>query len=100
MKKSAVNQELLHLLVSIYNQSIQTYHYFPDVILCGRQRLEREAFSYLRTNDFLTVTASDSFGQYFRLSKKGEAYLFQSSFRRRYKFPSPVPPTQSVLPFA
>lgn len=85
MKKTGVNQELLHVLVSLYNQSIQTYFYFPEVILCGRQRIERECFDALVTADFITVYKADSFGQYYRLNKKGEQFLLRFSFRRRHK---------------
>lgn len=100
MKKTAVNAELLHLLVSIYNQSIQTYFYFPEVIICGHQRLEREAFEQLLSNKFLQVYKADSFGRYYRLSKDGEAFLFQSSFRRRQKvYSSALLAGQSRLPF-
>ena len=81
MKNAGVNREFLHLLVSIYNQSIQNYFYFPEVILCGRIRMERESFEQLLTAGFVAVYKADSFGQYYRLSQKGEAYLLQASFR-------------------
>jgi hypothetical protein len=85
MKKTAVNEPLLRLLVSVYNQSIQTYYHFPEVILCGRQRLEPEEFAQLLAGELITPTSSDSFGRNYRLSKRGEAYLFGASFRRRQK---------------
>lgn len=85
MKKTGVNQELLHVLVSLYNQSIQTYYYFPEVILCGRQRIDRECFDALVAADFITVYKADSFGQYYRLNKKGEQFLLRFSFRRRHR---------------
>lgn len=100
MKKSGVDQELLRVLVSIYNQSIQTYYYFPDVIICGRQHIEKEAFDTLLAADFLTAYKADSFGKYYRLSRRGEEFLLTTSFRRRQKQMQPVLPAgQSAFPF-
>lgn len=98
MKKPVANRELLRLLVSIYNQPIQTYYYFPDVIISGHQRLEREAFAELVTQDFVTVASFDSFGKNYRLSKKGEAFLFASTFRRRHRHYD-LSLAQNCLPF-
>ena len=85
MKRSGVNQELLHVLVSLYNQSIQTYSHFPEVILCGRQRIEQECFEILLQAGMIEAYKGDSFGKYYRLSKKGEQFLLTFSFRRRQK---------------
>ncbi|HET7897450.1 MAG TPA: hypothetical protein VFL47_07265 [Flavisolibacter sp.] len=85
MKKKAVNRQLLQLLVSVYNQSIQTYFYFPDVILCGHLHLEVEDFSQLLAEGYIAPYKADSFGRFFRLTKKGESFLFQFTFRRRVK---------------
>ena len=100
MKKAADKEPILHLLVSVYNQSIQTYYHFPEVILCGRQRLEPEEFALLLANDFLVATTADSFGRNYRLSKKGEAYLVETSFRRRHKALLAAASGQKQLPFA
>jgi len=101
MKKPGVNQELLHVLVSLYNQSIQTYYYFPEVILCGRQRIDRECFEALLAADFITAYKADSFGKYYRLSKKGEQFLLTFSFRRRQKQSTALLTTgQKTFPFS
>lgn len=100
MKKAADKEPILRLLVSVYNQSIQTYHHFPEVILCGRQRLDTEEFALLLANGFLMATTADSFGRNYRLSKKGEAYLFETSFRRRHKALPGFASGQKQLPFA
>lgn len=101
MRKNAVDSRLLQLLVSTYNQSIQTYHYFPEVIICGQQRWDREAFAQLLASRFIEPYKADSFGRWYRLSKEGEAFLFQASFRRRQKLPAAgVPVQQRQLPFA
>jgi hypothetical protein len=85
MKKNAGHPVLLQLLVSVYNQSIQTYFYFPEVIICGRQRLEREDFDRLLAEDMVQPYKADSFGRWYRLSKKGEDLLLQSFSRRRQR---------------
>jgi cyclopropane fatty-acyl-phospholipid synthase-like methyltransferase len=100
MKKNAVDPVLLQLLVSVYNQSIQTYFYFPDVIICGYQRLEREAFDQLLANEMVQPFKADSFGRWYRLSKKGEEVLLQSFSRRRHRQTAPpVGYIQHCLPF-
>lgn len=100
MKRSGINQELLHVLVSLYNQSIQTYSYFPEVILCGRQRIEQECFQTLLHAELIEVYKGDSFGKYYRLSKKGEQFLLTFSFRRRHKQVAVMMPTiQPAFPF-
>lgn len=100
MKKTAANRHLLPLLVSVYNQSIQTYHHFPDVILCGRQRLETEAFAQLIAENFIVAYKADSFGRFYRLSGKGEAFLLQAVYRRRARQPSWFPAAQRRFAFA
>ncbi len=101
MKRNAVDLVLLQLLVSVYNQSIQTYFYFPEVILCGRRRLDREEFDRLLTEELVMPFNADSFGQYYRLSKKGEAMLLQAFLRRRHHKPVEMPGirVQPRLPF-
>ena len=101
MKKTGVNQELLHVLVSLYNQSIQTYYYFPEVILCGRQHIERAYFDALVAAGFITVYKADSFGQYYRVNKKSERFLLTYSFRRRHRqTDSLMTAGQRTFPFA
>lgn len=99
MKKPVANRELLCLLVSVYNQPIQTYYHFPDVIVSGHRRLEPEAFAELVAQGFVTLANFDSFGKNYRLSPKGEAYLFASTFRRKHRhFDFSL--SQGCLPFA
>ena len=99
MKKPAVDPHLLHLLVSVYNQSIQTYYHFPEVILCGRQRLEPEDLHLLLTNGYLVASGFDSFGKYYCLSKKGEDFLFHSFVRRRTRVSYTFPAAQRQFSF-
>jgi hypothetical protein len=99
MKKPVADRELLRVLVSVYNQPIQTYHYFPEVILSGCRRLEPETFAELLARGFVDTIGFDSFGINYRLSKKGEAFLFESMFRRRHRHDQ-LSLVQSRLPFA
>ena len=70
MSKSAANQQLLLLLVRVYNQYIQYYYYFPDVVLCGNHRLEKMEFDFLLNEGLIMSFHTDSFGKLYRLSKK------------------------------
>lgn len=100
MNKSATDQALLQLLVRVYNQSIQFYYHFPDVIICGNLRLEREEFDFLLKGGYLETYHTDSFGKIYRVSKRAELLLYQSLGRRRYRH-SPVAKqnAQAALPF-
>jgi hypothetical protein len=100
MKKTVINRPLLQLLVSVYNKSIQTYFYFPDVILCGHQRLDADEFAHLLSEGLIGPYKADSFGRFYRLTKKGEDYLFQESFRRRTRPHQLLPDVQGQFPFA
>ena len=99
MKKPAVDPHLLHLLVSVYNQSIQTYYHFPEVILCGRQRLDPEDLALLLSNEFILAFSADSFGRNYKLSKKGEEFLLHSHFRRRHRLLHSLPVQQQQFSF-
>jgi hypothetical protein len=72
------NRALLRLLVKAYNSSILDFYYFPDVIFVGRQRIERQEFLYLLTEEYITLYKHDSFGRYYTLSKKAEDLLYAS----------------------
>lgn len=100
MKKTTVDPALLQLLVSIYNQSIQTYFHFPEVIICGRNRLEREDFERLLHLRFIQPVNADSFGRWYGLSPQGEAYLLGAVPRKKQK-PQDLsfPELQRRLPF-
>ena len=85
MKKAVVNQELLHLLIKVYNQAIQYYYRFPDVIICGNRRLEKEEFDLLLSEGYIVSYYTDSFGKLYRLSKKGERFLHENLGKRKSK---------------
>ena len=98
MSKTAVNQALLQLLVRVYNQSIQSYYFFPDVIICGNQRLEREEFDLLLQESFLTAYHTDSFGKIYRLSRKAEELLYhERNVKKRKAVSSPAKAQCGVL---
>lgn len=99
MKKPAVDSHLLQLLVSIYNESIQTYYHFPEVILCGRHHLEADDLALLLAQGFVVLSGYDSFGKNYRLSDKGEAFLFHALFPRRAKAVRNHPASQCRFAF-
>jgi hypothetical protein len=85
MKKTAAQQSLLQLLVRVYNQSIQSYYHFPDVIICGHYRLEKAEFDMLLEGGYLQSYYVDSFGKLYHLSKKAEDILYQHAQKRKQK---------------
>jgi len=100
MSKTAASQSLLQLLVRLYNQSIQTYFHFPDVIICGHHRIDEAEFNLLIAEGFVEAFYVDSFGKLFRLSKKAHQLLQYGLHKRRPKHFHHFPqPTQAALPF-
>ena len=85
MSKTVASKPLLQLLVRVYNQSIQTYFHFPDVIICGSHRLDESDFHILLTEDYIEVYYVDSFGQLYRLSKKAHHLLQDGLHKRKQK---------------
>ncbi|RYZ25309.1 MAG: hypothetical protein EOO10_18615 [Chitinophagaceae bacterium] len=85
MSKTAASQSLLQLLVRLYNQSIQTYFHFPDVIICGHHRIDEAEFNLLVVEGFVDAFYVDSFGKLFRLSKKAHHMLQYGLHKRRPK---------------
>ena len=100
MKKTEVSPALLKLLVRVYNQSIQSYYFFPEVIICGQHRLEREEFNWLRTQGYIYPYHTDSFGKLYRLTPEGDAVLRRYLQHRRSKLRRSVQPSpQAMLSF-
>lgn len=85
MSNTAVNPSLLQLLVRVYNQSIQSYYFFPDVIICGNHRLEREEFESLLREGFIVPYHTDSFGRLYRLTRTADTVLREQILRRRQR---------------
>ncbi|GAA4747814.1 hypothetical protein [Flavisolibacter ginsenosidimutans] len=85
MNKTTVSQALLQLLVRVYNQSIQSYYFFPDVIICGHHRLERGDFEFLLKEGYIVPYHTDSFGKLYRLTKKAEEALHTQLRVRKYR---------------
>ena len=93
-------KELFSLLLKVYNYTIQTYYRFPEVIIYGKRRLEREEFELLRDEGYLTAYYSDSFGKLYRLSKKAETFLLERRKKRKRKnFPAADAPAQCSFQF-
>ena len=101
MSKPAASQPLLQLLVRVYNQSIQSYFHFPDVVICGQHRLEETEFQLLLSEGYIEAYYTDSFGKLFRLSKKALALLQQGLHKRKSRHASIIHDAiQSAIPFS
>jgi hypothetical protein len=101
MSKTAASQPLLQLLVRVYNQSIQTYFHFPDVIICGQHRLEETDFHMLLSEGYIEVYYMDSFGKLYRLSKKAHNVLQYGLYKRKAKHVHSIQQNlQAALPFS
>lgn len=99
MNTVEVNQALLQLLVRVYNQSIQSYYFFPDVIFCGPHRLERNDFECLLAEGLIFPYYTDSFGKLYHLTKKAEEVLREQRFRKRYRPRRPAGVLQTDFSF-
>jgi hypothetical protein len=87
MNKAAISLAMLRLLVRVYNQSIQSFYFFPEVILCNSGSLESSELASLLEAGFLVCTQADSFGKVYRLSADAEAALVQALHHRRRRLP-------------
>lgn len=94
------NKYLLCLLVKTYNRAITDYYYFPEIIYAGAQKIERADFELLLSEGLISLSKFDSFGRYYRLSKKGDQLLQQYFIKPIKKKPVPVPLTQGCLYFS
>lgn len=65
-------RELIHVLVKAYNTTLTDYYYFPEVVFAGRQRMDKEAFEYLKAEGYISQMKHDAFGRFYKLSKKAE----------------------------
>ncbi|HEX8316193.1 MAG TPA: hypothetical protein VF609_14425 [Flavisolibacter sp.] len=100
MTRAAADQSLLQLLVRVFNQTIQYYYHFPDVIICGHQRLEKEEFDHLLSAGFITPYHTDSFGKLYHLSKKAEAFLQENLHKRKHRTHHlRIHSNQAIFPF-
>lgn len=65
--------QLLEIIDS--NKYVETYRYFPDVVLCGKQFLNKEEINALVEEGLLKTVKQDSFGEFLQLSEKGKELL-------------------------
>lgn len=75
MNQQAI-KEIIALLVRASNCPIQDYYYFPDVIFIGKEKIDKEKFTLLLTEELIAVYKKDSFGRYYNLTKKGEDFIY------------------------
>ncbi len=62
--------ELIQVLVKAYNTTLTDYYYFPEVVFAGRQRIDKEAFDFIRAEGYIKELRRDSFGRFYTLTKK------------------------------
>ncbi len=95
------NKYLLALLVKAYNRPIKDYFYFPEVILLDKGRMEKEDFDFLLAEGFLKEYKHDSFGRFYKLSKKAEDLLYTALVVKNAKKKQlSIPARQAYLHFA
>ncbi len=75
-------KQQLALLVRVYNCSIQDFFYFPDVIIFGKQRMEKEEFLFLLSEGYIAAYKVDSFGKFYRLTKKADEFIHHTIYTK------------------
>lgn len=72
----------LLLLLECIKQAgvLETYYFFPDMILAGNTQLERTDFEYLVSEAYVIQTSSDNFGKQYALTFKAEQILSDSIY--------------------
>lgn len=92
-------KQLLSLLARINNESIRDYYFFPDVIYAGAYKLDVDDMRLLLSEGYIEEYSHDSFGRFYRASKKAEDFLYTmviSKVHRRKRQPS-IPAVQCYL---
>ena len=85
--------ELIAVLVKAYNTTLTDYYYFPEVVFAGRQRIDKEAFDYLKAEEYIREIKHDSFGRFYKLTKKAEQLMYSVTATRpqtKRKRPAPM----------
>lgn len=91
------NRELIQVLVKAYNTTLTDYYYFPEVVFAGRQRIDKDAFEFLRAEGYIQELKHDSFGRFYKLTKKAEATIYavtaarQQPKRKKRNVPASLP---------
>ena len=72
----------LLLLLECVKQAgtLETYFFFPNLILAGSTQIERTDFDYLVSEAYVIETSSNSFGKQFSLTLKAEQILSDSIY--------------------
>lgn len=59
---------------------LETYYFFPQMIIAGCTTLERTDFEYLVSEAYVVETGSDTFGKQYSLTLKSEQILSDSIY--------------------
>ena len=96
------DKQALALLVRVVNCTIQDFFYFPEVIIAGKRRMEKEEFNFLIGEGYIIRYKSDSFGSFYKHTQKAERFIchFIASRHTHYKKKRKAPVKQGLLQFA
>lgn len=84
--------ELLPVLVKALHTSVTDYYYFPEVVLAGNHRIDREVFDAMLKAGFLQQTRKDAFGRFYALTPRAQQVIYeQVTGRSVYKKKKPAP---------
>ena len=75
-------RELIQVLVKAYNTILTDYYYFPEVVFAGRQRIDKEAFDYIKSEGYICEIKHDSFGRFYKLTKKADELIHEVTTAR------------------
>jgi hypothetical protein len=62
-------EQVLQLLQTINYSGLETFKNFPDVVMAGKQRVNKEDVDYLFDQGYLEEQKTDSFGKFLKLTK-------------------------------
>ncbi|MEO6069569.1 MAG: hypothetical protein ABIN57_06810 [Chitinophagaceae bacterium] len=71
-----MKSDLLPLLFKIKDaDTIQTYHYFPEIIKAGNYEIDKEDADFLLAEGYIKETKVDCFGKWLQLTTKAKELL-------------------------
>jgi hypothetical protein len=71
-----MRSDILPLLYKIKEaDTLQTYHYFPEVIKAGKHEIEKEDAEFLLAEGYIKEIKADCFGKWLKLTSKASELL-------------------------
>jgi hypothetical protein len=68
-------EQVLELLQTINYSGLETFKNFPDVVMAGKQRVNKEDVDYLFNQGYLEEQKTDSFGKYLKLTEIARQFI-------------------------